>query len=200
MALTALIEDDRTNAVVAWVVICTLALAAAASVVLDEPVWSLLAGAAIAIAIVPAVVFQDLSVMPPWEVLVLMVLPTTSHFVTLPDTVADIAIFIAIVALSVLIAVELHVFSPVEMPPRFAAILVVLLTMATAGLWTIVQYTLDVFFGTALIEGQSQLMWDLIIATVVSVVGGPFFGYYFRRQTTERGRSFRARSTDGDKQ
>jgi uncharacterized membrane protein len=197
MALTAIVEDDRTNAAIAWGVVSVTALATAASAVLGGPAWSLLAGAAVAVAVVPAAAFRDPSVMPPWEVLAVVALPTASRFFALPDALADTAIFVAIVALSVLIVAELHVFSPVEMPPRFAAVLVVLLTMATAGLWTLVQYGSDAFFGTALIADQTSLMWDLVIATAVSVIGGPLVGYYFRRQAAEGGRSFRARSSAG---
>lgn len=194
MALTAVVEDDRTNAALAWVVVGALAVAAIASAVLGEPVWTGLAGVAIAIALVPAVASRDSSVMPPWEVLVLVAVPTASRFLALPDALADAATFVGIVGLAVLIVVELHVFSPMEMPPRFGAVLVVLLTMATAGLWTLVQFASDAALGTALIEGQTPLMWDMVIATVVSVLGGPLFVYYFERQTGEGGRTFRAGS------
>ncbi|PSQ13034.1 hypothetical protein BRC98_02245, partial [Halobacteriales archaeon QS_7_68_65] len=73
MALTAIIEDDRANAVLAWIIVGLLALAAVASAVFGEVMWSVLAGIAVAIALVPAVSFRDRSVMPPWEVLVLVV-------------------------------------------------------------------------------------------------------------------------------
>jgi|AntDeeMetageno50_2_1112565.scaffolds.fasta_scaffold01436_4 hypothetical protein len=195
MALTTVVEDDRTNAALAWIVVGALALAAAASAVFGEPVWTVLAGVAIAIALVPAVAFRNGSVMPPWEVLVLVTVPTASRFLALPDALADTATFVGIVGLAVLIVVELHVFSPMEMPPRFGAVLVVLLTMATAGLWSLVQFASDAALGTALIEGQTPLMWDMVIATAVSVLGGPLFAYYFGRQGSEGGRTFRMGST-----
>ena len=128
MALTAVVEDDRTNAVIAWIVVGALAVAAAASTVFGEPVWTILACIAIAIALVPAVAFREPTVMPPWEVLVLVTVPTASQFFALSDILADTATFVGIIGLAVLIVVELHVFSPMEMPPRFGAVLVVLIT------------------------------------------------------------------------
>jgi hypothetical protein len=57
---------------------------------------------------------------------------------------------------------------------------VVLVTMATAGVWTVVQYASDVWFGTALVGTKTTLMWDLVLATAVAVVAGPALAVYFR--------------------
>jgi hypothetical protein len=195
MALTAIIEDDRANAVLAWIIVGLLALAAVASTVFGEVMWSVLAGIAVAIALVPAVSFRDRSVMPPWEVLVLVVLPTASRFLVLPDAVADTATFLGIVGLSVLVVVELHVFSPMEMASWFAAVLVVLLTMATAGLWTIVQFAVDAALGTTLIVGKTALMWDMVIAAAVSALGSPLLARYFERRADESDGPLRARAS-----
>ncbi|PSQ66209.1 MAG: hypothetical protein BRD24_04275 [Halobacteriales archaeon SW_9_67_24] len=195
MILTAIIEGGRVNAVLAWIVVGILTLAAVASAVSGGVAWSVLAGIAVGIALVPAVSFRDRSVMPPWEVLVLVVLPTASRFLALPDAAADTATFLGIVGLSVLIVVEFHVFSPMAMPSWFAAVLVVLLTMATAGVWSIVQFAADAALGTTLIEGKTALMWDMVIATGVSVLGSPLLARYFERQVDGSEEPFRARAS-----
>jgi hypothetical protein len=178
--LATLVESNRLNAVVSWVLVASLVGAAVASVVVGEPVWSVFAAGGIAVVLLPAVARRDPSVMPPWEVLVFVALPIASQFLALPDVLADLTSFLAILGLAVLVVVELHEFTPVVMTPRFAVGFVVLVTMATAGVWTVVQYASDVWFGTALVGTKTTLMWDLVLATAVAVVAGPALAVYFR--------------------
>ena len=118
--------------------------------------------------------------MPPWEIVAFVALPITSRFLDLPDPLADLTTYVAILAVGTLVVVELHVFSPVEMTPRFAVGFVVIVTMATAGVWTVLQYASDVFLATALVENKTALMWDLVLATALSLVAYPLFAVYFR--------------------
>lgn len=178
--LDAVIEDNRFNSVVAWLVVAALSLAGVASVVTGEPAWAAFAAGGVAIIVLPAVVRRDPSVMPPWEVLLFVALPITSQFLPLSDVLADLGTYLAVLAVGVLVVVELHVFSPVEMTPRFAMAFVVLVTMATAGVWAIVQYASDVYLGTALVENKTTLMWDLVFATAISLVATPLFALYLR--------------------
>ncbi len=178
--LGTVIESNTFNSLVAWGVVATLVLAAAASVVVGEPVWALFVAGGLVIVLLPMAIRRDPQVMPPWEILVFAVLPIASQFFDLPDALADLTTYLAILAVGLLVVVELHVFSPVKMPPRFAVGFVVLVTMATAGVWTILQYASDVHFGTTLIENKTALMWDLVFATVVSLVATPFFALYLR--------------------
>lgn len=178
--LDAVIRDNRINSVVAWAIVATLVLAAAVSVRIGEPVWAVFVAGGVAISVLPAWVRRDVSVMPPWEILVFVALPIASQFLPLSDALADLTTFLAILAVSVLVVVEIHVFSPVEMTPRFAVVLVVLVTMATAGVWTIAQHAADVFLGTSTIRGKTELMWDLVFATAISLLASPVLAIYFR--------------------
>lgn len=178
--LDTLIEDNRFNADVAWSLVAALLIAAAASVVVGQPVWAVLAVGGVAIALLPAAVRRDPSVMPPWEVLALATLPIASQFLPLPDVLADLAAYLAVLGVAVLIVVELHVFSPVEMTPRFAVAFVVLTTMATAGVWAVLQYAADVYLGTDLVGTRTTLMWDLTLATVVGLAATPVLAVYLR--------------------
>lgn len=103
-----------------------------------------------------------------------------ANFFPLPDALADLTTYLAVLAVGVLVAVELHVFSPVEMTPRFAVVFAGLVTMATAGVWTILQYASDVYFNTTLIENKTLLMWDLVFATAISLAASPFLAIYFQ--------------------
>lgn len=178
--LDAVIRDNRINSAIAWVIVATLVLAAAVSVRIGEPVWAVFVAGCVGIIVLPAWVRRDPSVLPPWEILVFVTLPIASQFLPLSDALADLTTFLAVLAVSVLVVVELHVFSPVEMTPRFAVVFVVLVTMATAGVWTIVQHAADVFLGTSTIQGKTALMWDLVFATAISLIAIPVLAIYFR--------------------
>lgn len=178
--LDAVIRDNRINSAIAWVIVATLVLAAAVSVRIGEPVWAVFVAGCVGIIVLPAWVRRDPSVLAPWEILVFVALPIASQFLPLSDALADLTTFLAVLAVSVLVVVELHVFSPVEMTPRFAVVFVVLVTMATAGVWTIVQHAADVVLGTSTIQGKTALMWDLVFATAISLIAIPVLAIYFR--------------------
>ncbi|WP_049900550.1 hypothetical protein [Halococcus agarilyticus] len=177
--LSSIIEDDRRNAAVGWALCVVLGLAAVGSAFAD-PLWTGFALAGIAVAVVPAIAYRDASVLPPWEAIAVVVIPVVIAFLDVPTVLGEITTALAVVALAALCVVELHVFSSVAMTPRVAAVLVVLVTMATAGLWTILQWVADVAFGTGYLTDIPGVMWDLVIATAVAVLGGPLFGLYLR--------------------
>jgi hypothetical protein len=178
--LGEVIEGDRSDALASWLIVAVLVLAAVASVAVGEPVWAVFVAGGLVIVLLPAAVRRDPSVMPPWEVLVFVALPIASQFLDLPDVLADLTSYLALLAVGVLVVVELHVFSPVEMTPRFAVGFVVLVTMASAGVWAILQYASDVYFHTSLVRNKTTLMWDLVLATAISLVASPVFAIYFR--------------------
>ncbi|WP_458190916.1 hypothetical protein [Haladaptatus sp. NG-WS-4] len=178
--LDVVIEDNLFNSIVSWLIVAVLVLAAAVSVISGEPIWAIFVTGGLVIILLPAGVRRDRSVMPPWEILVFTALPITSQFFPLPDILADLTTFLAILAIGVLVVVELHVFSPVEMTPRFAVAFIIFVTMATAGVWAILQYASDVYFNTMLIQNKTALMWDLVFATAISLVASPIFAIYFR--------------------
>lgn len=178
--LDTVIEDNQANSVISWVVVVTLGLAAVGSIIDGEFVWAVFVAGGIVIILLPMGIRRDLSVMPPWEILVFAALPIFSQFLTLPDTIADLTTYLAILAVGTLVVVELHIFSSVKMTPRFAVGLIILVTMATAGMWTILQYASDVLLNTTLIKNKTTLMWDLVLATAISFVATPFFAMYFR--------------------
>ncbi|MFC6837037.1 hypothetical protein [Halomarina ordinaria] len=171
MALSTVLDDDRTNAATAWALVAGLTLAAAVSLGFGEPLWSVLALAGVAVAVVPAVAYRDASAMPPWEVLAVVAVPALLLAVGAPAAVTQAASYLALAALALLVVVELHVFSSVELTPRVAVALVVLLTMAATGVWTVVRYAVATLLGTGFV-GKVALMWDITLATAVGVLAG----------------------------
>ncbi|MFC7176033.1 hypothetical protein ACFQL2_03565 [Halosegnis marinus] len=76
-------------------------------------------------------------------------------------------------------AVLLDGYTSLSMTPRFAAVLVVVATMAFAGAWTVGVYAADTLAGTSFVGGRVELMWDLVAATAAGVVAGVAFDAYF---------------------
>lgn len=188
--LSTVIEDDRRNALVSWLLVAVLALAVVWSVVVGDFAWTAFSVVGIIVALVPAAVNRDYERLPPWEVLALVVLPVCVHAIDVPSLVGAAAIYVGTLALAALCVVELHLFSSVEMTNRFAAGFVVLMTMAAAALWSVFQWVADAVLETTYIVGLQSFMWSLITATIVGLLGGPVFGFYLRRHASVGSRQF----------
>jgi hypothetical protein len=88
------------------------------------------------------------------------------------------------------IAVELHAFTTVEMTPGFALLLVVVTAVAAAGVLAVVRWLVDTWLGTGflLTPGvepeliETGLMWEFVYSTLAGVAAGVLFEVYFRRR------------------
>ncbi|WP_276254199.1 hypothetical protein [Halomontanus rarus] len=185
----SLIENERVNAALAWLVACSIVVAAVATVLRGSFLWATLATVIVALALVPPIVRRDALVMAPWEVLTVAAIPIWVRlYGTLP-----IAGFLTVSAIALLVTVELDAFTPIEMSPRFSVAFVVLATMAVAGLWVIAQWVSDVVLATSFLTTKDELMWDLVYATAFGGLAAVLFVVYFHRHDTasegRRGRS-----------
>lgn len=175
----AVLAETRRNARLAWVLIAVLGVAAAASVARGQPVWAVFVAGGLAVLLLPAALRRDPAVMPAWELVAVAALPVASQFLALPDPVADLVLYGALLAVAVVAVVDVHVFTPVELPARFAVVFLALVTLAAAGVWAIVQFASDVYVGTALVGTKTTLMWDLVLATAVGLLASPLVAGYF---------------------
>lgn len=184
------LETERRNALLAWVLVGFVGLVVVGNLLHGDVLWAGFAIAILVLALVPAVAFRRAAVMLPWEVLLLAVLPLVGQtFVTVPIT-GRFVTYLAVAALALVIAVELHVFTPVEMTPGFAVSFVVVTTIATAGVWAVVRWLLDISLGTSFLlypglsppAVETQLMYEFGYSTVAGVVAGVIFEAYFRRR------------------
>lgn len=177
-SLSSLLEDERVNAGVAWLLVAFLLVASVESGVDGDLLWAGLAATVAAIALVPTVLSKEATVMIPWELLALAVLPVVGRSFGL---FTQIATYLAVAALALIVAVEIHTFSTAEMTPRFAVAFVVMTTMAIAGVWVVVQWLSDSYLATSFLTNKTAVMWDLVVATLVGTVAGLLFEVYFRR-------------------
>jgi hypothetical protein len=193
--LGTLIEGERGNAAIAWVLVAFVAFVAIESFP-EDPVWVAFSVTVVGIVLVPPLAFRNVHAMLPWEVLVLVALPVFGRAFTTPGLSSDAATYLSFAALALVIAVELDVFTAVRMTNWFAVLFVVIATMASAGFWTLAQWLSDVFLETTFIlpaqppltEAQDEavlnaMMWDFIAATVAGLAAGAIFVLYFRRKS-----------------
>jgi len=185
-----LLTDGRVNAVLAWALGSLFALSAAEGAVTGDYLWSGFALFVGFMAVLPAVVGRDPRRVPPWEVVLLAGLPVVGRAVATFQVTSVVATYLSLAALALLVAVNLHLYTAVEMSVGFAVLFVVVTTLAAAGVWAVVRWVSDLYLGTELLldpglerdEIEKQLMWEFVGATVAGLVAGVVFEAYVRRR------------------
>ncbi|RQG95477.1 hypothetical protein [Natrarchaeobius chitinivorans] len=185
--LGALLSETGPNAVAGWVLVCVLVLTAVLTFLQGAFDWTFIVLLVVAIVLVPSVAFRDPRVMPPWELIVIVAVPILWRALLGRAFLTDVPAYLAVAALALLIAVELHQFTALRMNHTFAIALVVLTTLAVAGIWNVLQWVADVVFGTSfLLDGRSQdainadVMIEFGYAGIAGIGGGLLFDLYFR--------------------
>lgn len=192
-----MLTDARPNAVAAWVLTVVALVAAVANAVAVAPLWAGFALVVVVLALVPPLKYRDPTAMLPWEVLLLATLPLLARvIVELAALRGDVVTYVAVAAIALVVAVELHLLTPVEMNERFAVGFVVTATMAAAGLWAVLRYGSDILLGTtlllppggvgaseaALATAEHDLMLEFVASFIAGIAAGALFEWYFRRQ------------------
>lgn len=198
--LVVLMENTHLNALLGWVFVLAVGLVGLESIVDGDWIWVVLTASIVGLAVLPPVVFRNPLVMLPWEVLALVILPLFVRAL-LDGLIADIAAYLGVAAVALVLAVDLDVFTPVKMTTWFAVVFVSISTMATAGVWAVLRWISDMLFGTTLVYptpppvdpaveeiALEALMWDFVAATLGGILAGVIFARYFRRVAAGRNR------------
>ncbi|GAA5048953.1 hypothetical protein [Haladaptatus pallidirubidus] len=184
------------NALLAWVLVASMAIAILTSALRGDYLWAGFGVTSILVALIPTFAFRRPTAMVPWESLLAVSLGLIS--VPLGSLLPrSLATFVAVAGLALVLAVELDTFTAVELSPFFAVLFVVVATMASAGVWAVVQWVADSTLGTQNLRSLNDVMWSLLAATGAGVIAGVVFAAYFRRVDTAR---FGFRPRDGRKQ
>ena len=170
------IGSERATTAFAWALVLVLLAAVAWNLLGGSVLWAAFGVSTVALVLVPTIAERTASATVPWEIVLLAVLPFVSRSAGL---FVRPATYLSVAAVALVVAVEFHEFTPVEMNARFAVVFVVTTTMAAAGLWTIAQYASDRYLGTAFLTSPNAVMWNLVAATVAGIAAGVFFGLYF---------------------
>lgn len=193
--LRNVVERERGNAFLAWLLVAFLAVVAVGELLTGELLWALFVLAVAVLAAVPAIAFRNPFAMLPWEVLAIASLPAIGRALVAGETIGEVTLtgrlitYVAVAAVALIVAVEVDVFTPVKMNHSFAVLFVVITTMAAAGLWAVAQWLSDSYLGSEFLLGrgteaevEAALMWDFVAATVAGLLAGVLFEFYFRRR------------------
>lgn len=184
-----LLQSRRTNAVLAWTLVGFVGLAAATSFLRGDRLWAGFAVLVLGLAVLPPVAHRDPTAMIPWEVTALTALPLLGRaFSTLPLT-NQLATYLAVAAIALVVAAELQLFTSVRMNDSFAVLFVVVTTLATAGIWALLRWVSDELRGTAYLDAlgatehaiERALMIEFVASAGAGITAGLVFAFYVRR-------------------
>lgn len=181
------LDAPQRNAALAWLVTTVLAVLAISHGVTDSYRWFVFTGFAVAIVLLPIAAFRNPLLMPPWELLLLVLIPVADATMLGESVLTTITSYVAVAAVALVATVEIDRFTAVRMNYTFAITLVVLTTLAVAGAWNVAQWLTDVTFGTKyILTGQSQdaansaLMIEFAYAALAGLLAGVVFSRYFQ--------------------
>ena len=190
-----LVEGERRNALLAWVILLSLLAAAAVELLTGELVWAGFVLVVVVLGALPALINRDRRSMLPWELLALAALPVAGRVFVAGRTIGELTLtgrvttYVAVAAVALVIAVLLDRFTPVRMNDQFAVVFVVVTTTAAAGIWAVAQWLSDIYLGSGFLDrphAEEALMWDFVAATLAGMLSGVLFTYYFRRRADNR--------------
>ena len=176
-----LFRDGRTNAVVAWLLVAVLAGVFVTSVARTDLQWVLFTAFVAGVVLLPPVAYREWRVMLPWELLVLALLPILVRGLV-GGTLGTFATYVALAGVALLVVVELHTFTTLQVTHWFAVVLVVLTTLAAVAAWTVFRWNADNLLGTNYLVDNETLMMEWLYVTLAGVVAGLLFDGYFRRR------------------
>mgnify|MGYP006282189595 CR=1 FL=1 len=191
----ALVEDERSNALLSWAILLFLFAAAAVELATGVIVWAGFVLVVVTLGALPAVLHRDREAMLPWELLALAALPMAGRVFVAGRTVGQITLtgrvmtFVAVAAMALIVAVLLDRFTQVRMNDTFATVFVVVTTTAAAGIWAVAQWLSDIYLRTEFLDrphAEEALMWDFTAATLAGVLSALLFTFYFRRRANGR--------------
>ncbi|QGN06724.1 hypothetical protein Hrd1104_05070 [Halorhabdus sp. CBA1104] len=187
--IASLLRTTRLNAALGWLLTGVIAMIVGGNVLLGNVLWAGFAAVVGGLAVLPPLAQGDPMAMIPWEVFVLAALPLLGNTFGVSLAFRGIPTYLSVAALALIVAVELHLFTDVEMNYQFALLFVVVSTLALAGLWAVARWLSDLYLGTTLLVDpaiaesviEEQLMWEFVASAVAGVLAGLTFELYVRR-------------------
>lgn len=193
-----LFRSGRINALIAWLVVGVLALAFVESAADFDWQWVVFVGVTGGVALLPPLAYRNWRVMLPWELLVLATLPILVRGL-FGGSLGLFATYLSLAGLALLVTVELHMFTSLQVTHWFAVVFVAMATLASGAAWAVVRWNADVYLGTTYLRqpGLSQraandaLMMEFLWVTAAGFAAGVLFDAYFKRRDRQLRRSLR---------
>jgi hypothetical protein len=175
-------RQTRINTVIAYVLTSAVFLAFLASILQYRILWTIFTAVTLTAILTPPISNRDHRLMLPWEILFLAVIPITVRILPLSLLSTQLATYLSVAALALIIIVELHIFTYLKLNRPFAAILVLISTLALGGAWSLLQFWLGEFTGQPRLTDNTILMYDYINVTLAGLIAGISFNLYFKRR------------------
>ena len=179
--MNSLILDERTNAIASWLFILVIFASFIESVLTFDLRWVVFTGLLLPFLLYPLKKTKRFTTMLPWELLAVTAIPVIGRAIQWSLLTNQVALYFSLSALALIIAVELHVFTNIRMTSGFSIFFVIITTLAVAGFWSVVLWTMDVQLGTDFIADNNALMIYLLGALISGIAGGFLFEFYFRK-------------------
>jgi hypothetical protein len=190
--LATMVYATHRNASIAWLLVGALMLLIVQAAKTGAGVHAVLVGTVAVLALIPPLVYGSSRVMLPWGVLALAAVPGVIYELAGAGQVSEFAAYITVAAVALVVAVEIHIFTSVDMSPRFAVAFVVLTTMAVSGVWALARWASDLWLGTSFLlragppgTVETKLMWGFIYSTTAGLLAGVVFERVFLRRANK---------------
>lgn len=180
--LSDVTQADTRNTVLGWTIIATLILVVFENFLDGDLLWAGFTALAAGLSVLPPVLSRERAMVVPWQILLVLLLPIGSHSLATNPFLTQVTTYLSVVALALVLTIEIHLFTPVKLTVGVALVFGVLATMAVAGLWAIAQWISDLYLGTRFIQGELDLQWELVAATLTGLLGAVLFFIYFKFQ------------------
>lgn len=188
--LGRLFRSGRTNAALSWLLVAVLAAVFVESVLDFDRLWMGFVAATAVIVLVPPVAYREWQVMLPWELLAFALMPILVR-AAYGGELGVFAYYLSVAALALIVTVELHTFTRLEMTHWFAVLFVTMTTMASVAAWTVVRWVSDGLLGTAFLTDNEALMTEWVYVALAGIAAGVIFDAYFRRRDRQLARLLR---------
>lgn len=172
------VRELTVEAAAGWILVSLIVLTATFNMIIGSLLWGGFVLTVAFVASLPALARRNPAAMVPWPLLATVAIGAIFKVAGVYEETAG---FLVIVALALIVVIELDTFTPVDLSRRFAVVFSVMTAMAVEGLWIVVQYISDRWFGTGLLRSQVELQWDIVIVTFVAMTIGILYQWYESR-------------------
>ncbi len=169
------VAGRRANAAFGWLLTGVVTLGAVESALTDALLWSGFSLVVVAIISLPALLTRDPDAIVHWPLLALAAIGVGVRAV---GFYPELAGYVAIAALALIVVVELDVFTEVDLSRRVAVGFGVLTSLAIEALWIVAQFYSDVWFGTDFLRSQRDVQIAIVLVTAIGFIVGALFYWY----------------------
>jgi len=175
------VTDSRANAWVTWILTAILVVAAVGYSFAGLLVGAAFAAVAAGVAVVPPLVSRSWTHALPWPLLFVAALPLVLGPLQ-TGLLGELFLGVGVAALGMLVVNALQLTTTLRMTPGFAAVFVVIATLAVAGFWAVGSAFDAAYLGGTFLETNDALMGVFTDALLAGLAAGLVFWWYFRWQ------------------